>query len=287
MFKSRKAAGFVLALLPVAVLSAELPYVNFQDVDQSVMETVGDVSITLSLTELSDQDVSVRVIFDVGSRVKMGADLLYTNPLSVLIPSGAQSASFNVTFLDDKEPEVLECLMLALEGVDGPALVGPMMEHTVYVIDDDYCSPAIDPVPSVMCEQDAPVTLSGMPPWGTFSGPGVAGGMFDPASVGTGLHSIVYSVLGPGCSAAVTQVVEVVEQSAACGTRTLTLTRADHDGMSIKVLNESGEEVLPLKEAGALFDPLTDKLSLQLQPGRYDLLFTEDGRETRVTIDLE
>ncbi|PLW92723.1 MAG: hypothetical protein C0592_09310, partial [Marinilabiliales bacterium] len=58
---------------------------------------------------------------------------------------------------------------------------------------------------------DPPFALSGgSPPGGIYSGPGVSGGVFDPASSGTGSHIINYSYTdGNGCSDSDTALVNV------------------------------------------------------------------------------
>lgn len=43
------------------------------------------------------------------------------------------------------------------------------------------------------CVNDAAVTLTGTPSGGTFSGPGISGSSFDPATAGAGTHTIVYT----------------------------------------------------------------------------------------------
>jgi hypothetical protein len=42
------------------------------------------------------------------------------------------------------------------------------------------------------CEDDGPVTLTGNPSGGTFSGPGITGNIFDPVAAGPGIHTITY-----------------------------------------------------------------------------------------------
>lgn len=60
------------------------------------------------------------------------------------------------------------------------------------------------------CPDDAPVTLSGSPSGGTFSGNGISGSTFDPAAAGPGTHSITYSYTNAeGCSDQETQTVLV------------------------------------------------------------------------------
>jgi hypothetical protein len=55
---------------------------------------------------------------------------------------------------------------------------------------------------STICLADAPQTLTGgSPAGGTFSGPGVSSGSFDPATAGTGTHVITYTYTdGNNCS---------------------------------------------------------------------------------------
>jgi hypothetical protein len=52
-----------------------------------------------------------------------------------------------------------------------------------------------------LCEQSIPVSLSATPLGGTYSGDGVSGGMFDPASAGGGSHTVTYTYTnGFGCT---------------------------------------------------------------------------------------
>lgn len=54
---------------------------------------------------------------------------------------------------------------------------------------------------------DAPVTMTGTPSGGTFSGPGVTGSTFDPATAGAGTHTITYTPVGYCVPASVTVIV--------------------------------------------------------------------------------
>jgi hypothetical protein len=55
------------------------------------------------------------------------------------------------------------------------------------------------------------VTMMGIPPGGTFSGPGVGGNVFDPATAGVGTHTITYTFTdSTGCSGSVSQQVTVI-----------------------------------------------------------------------------
>lgn len=54
------------------------------------------------------------------------------------------------------------------------------------------------------CINDGPVTLSGQPAGGTFSGPGMVGDSFDPSLAGFGTHTITYTWSGISHSQSVT-----------------------------------------------------------------------------------
>ncbi|MDN3635365.1 choice-of-anchor A family protein, partial [Neolewinella lacunae] len=79
-------------------------------------------------------------------------------------------------------------------------------EVTVFVTDIPTIS--IDPV-STLCEDDAPVNLSATPVGGTFSGPGVSGNSFNPAAVGPGTYTILYSLNQNGCESEASIIVMV------------------------------------------------------------------------------
>ncbi|MBU6119954.1 DUF7948 domain-containing protein [Hymenobacter siberiensis] len=67
--------------------------------------------------------------------------------------------------------------------------------------------PTFAPVPT-QCIVGAAVTLAATPAGGTFSGPGVSNGRFDPAAAGTGTHTLTYSITDSlGCGTLSQQVV--------------------------------------------------------------------------------
>jgi hypothetical protein len=62
---------------------------------------------------------------------------------------------------------------------------------------------------------DAPITLSGTPAGGTFSGPGVVGNSFDPAAAGAGTHTITYTYTNAsGCTVTATTTITVIANCA-------------------------------------------------------------------------
>src|SRR5690606_908922 len=61
-----------------------------------------------------------------------------------------------------------------------------------------------------VCIDAGAVTLAGSPAGGTYSGPGVTGNSFDPATAGVGTHTITYDFTdGGGCSASATTTITV------------------------------------------------------------------------------
>ena len=97
-------------------------------------------------------------------------------------------------------------------GVNGnmfdPAIAGPGAHELIYTFTDaNGCSSAdttsitvnADPVVEAgaygpYCASNSPVTLSGSPVGGTWSGAGVSGLVFDPVDAGIGTHVITYTV---------------------------------------------------------------------------------------------
>ena len=75
----------------------------------------------------------------------------------------------------------------------------------------------VNPLPVVnagvylpVCVNAAPVTLSGTPAGGSYSGPGVAGNTFVPATAGTGTHTITYTYTNAnGCVNSATTTITV------------------------------------------------------------------------------
>ena len=75
----------------------------------------------------------------------------------------------------------------------------------------------VNPLPTVnagtyagVCINAAAVTLAGTPAGGTFSGPGVTGNSFNPATAGAGTHTITYNYTdGNGCANSATTTVTV------------------------------------------------------------------------------
>lgn len=76
-------------------------------------------------------------------------------------------------------------------------------------------------VPATACISDAPIALSGSVGGGVWSGAGVSGSSFNPATAGLGLGTVTYTVTAAGCSKAVTSSILVNE----CGERHVPLDK--------------------------------------------------------------
>lgn len=80
---------------------------------------------------------------------------------------------------------------------------------TVAVTMDAPVAASLGSLGSTYCTDDGPVTLTGAPSGGTFSGPGVSDSIFDPAVAGAGTHVISYSYANGACIDTDTQSVVV------------------------------------------------------------------------------
>jgi len=93
---------------------------------------------------------------------------------------------------------------------DDPLIPGPPLDAvngdnqpvvtTAIILIVPYPDATINPVGN-MCMNDPRVTLTAHDPGGVWSGPGVTGNRFDPASAGPGIHTIRYTITtGSGCT---------------------------------------------------------------------------------------
>jgi len=75
--------------------------------------------------------------------------------------------------------------------------------------------------PGILCEDAGTQTLSASPTGGTFSGTGVSGNSFDPASAGVGSHIVTYTFTdGNGCT--VSKSDNIIIDALPCGSSTCT-----------------------------------------------------------------
>ncbi|MDQ3051717.1 MAG: proprotein convertase P-domain-containing protein [Bacteroidota bacterium] len=89
---------------------------------------------------------------------------------------------------------------------------------------------------SSVCSNVAAFTLTGgSPSGGTYSGPGVSSGIFNPATAGAGTHTITYSYSNNGCNASATNTITVTN----CGCTNAPATPAAIQGISTPCRGQS------------------------------------------------
>lgn len=109
-------------------------------------------------------------------------------------------------------------------GTFNPSAVGPGIYIVTYSLNIGGCAGSntdtiiVNPAPNAtisgattLCTSASPVTLTAVTPGGTWSGPGVNGsGQFDPATSGTGIITVTYSVALGACTATDTHIINVI-----------------------------------------------------------------------------
>ncbi|MDD3875212.1 MAG: PKD domain-containing protein [Bacteroidales bacterium] len=85
------------------------------------------------------------------------------------------------------------------------------VQNSVQVIVQQPAVLQINNLPSSVCSNSGTIALSGNPAGGTFSGPGMSGNIFNPATAGAGQHTITYSYnTSVGCNSTTTKVINVL-----------------------------------------------------------------------------
>jgi hypothetical protein len=107
----------------------------------------------------------------------------------VLMGSGADTYTWDNGAIDNQNHVPAGSAMYHVTGTD---IYGCMNTDSVMI--------TVNPLPSVSmsgptmaCDMDAALTLTGSPAGGTFSGPGVTGNQFDPSAATAGTHTLVYA----------------------------------------------------------------------------------------------
>jgi hypothetical protein len=81
--------------------------------------------------------------------------------------------------------------------------------ETIHV--DSQVFATITPI-GPFCQTDAAVALTAVTPGGVWSGTGVVGNNFDPATAGPGNHVVTYNVVNGACSDSDTETIHVDSQ---------------------------------------------------------------------------
>lgn len=119
----------------VTVLDGDLPTVQFSSNTYNVDEDAGTATITVELSAPAAGDVTVTAATSDGT-AEAGSDYEAVNEL-VTIPTGQESATFDVTIIDDPTDEDIETVSLALSNPTGPATLGTPSSATLTITDND------------------------------------------------------------------------------------------------------------------------------------------------------
>ena len=96
--------------------------------------------------------------------------------------------------------------------INSPVHIIQVIDSVIVTVSNVLPSVSFTGLLQLYCTNQGPVTLTGNPAGGIFSGPGISGNIFNPATAGAGTHSITYSYTNVnGCSNSSTQSVIVNE----------------------------------------------------------------------------
>ena len=109
------------------------PVVNFVQSDQSVDESVGNVSIQLQLSSVSSLPITVPL--SLSGSATPGIDFLFDQD-SVVIPPGSSSASLDLQVMDDLVSESSEAVGITLEQPTN-AVTGTPITQTITILPSD------------------------------------------------------------------------------------------------------------------------------------------------------
>lgn len=117
-------------------------------------------------------------------------------------------------------------------------------QETQNISVNDLPSLLIQNLPTEFCADDSPATFGGFPNGGTFTGPGVSGTTFDPASATVGVNTVTYDYTDANqCSNTTTQDVTVHANPS-----------ASFSGLGIEYCEADGPALLSGMPAGGSFN---------------------------------
>lgn len=141
-------------------------------------------------------------------------------------------------------------------------------------------------VPPALCATGAPHTLVGVPGGGTWSGPGVSNGLFDPSAVGPGTYKVFYQYIEGTCTSRDSMNI-LVDEPPTLQLDAITPKCFDADPVQLNGTPAGGvwTSLTPgLIDANAFFDP-----KLVPASGVYQFVYTvlENGCAFADTLDIE
>ena len=113
------------------------PIISFDGFSTSVVESVGTITIDLTLTNQSTMATSVDVAINAASTATAG-DYTFTNPTTVTFPANSTAnQSITITINDDTDIESIETLILDLQNFTNSATAGTYSTYEIEINDND------------------------------------------------------------------------------------------------------------------------------------------------------
>lgn len=114
-----------------------MPSVAFTTTSSTQAESAGTVSVQLSLSALSNVDVSVP--YTLSGTATSGADFNISLPSPIVIPAGTLTKNFNISIIDDSISEFSETAIISL-GTPTNASLGSNTAYTLTITDNDMAT---------------------------------------------------------------------------------------------------------------------------------------------------
>jgi hypothetical protein len=133
-----------------------------------------------------------------------------TIPLSVSAENGVTYAWFNASNTQVGTGATFNASVTGCYRVTATDAGGTTASTNEICVTISSPNAAFNAVPTTLCASAAPIALTPSQAGGTFSGPGVSGTQFNPATANVGSNTITYSITdGAGCNATSTQTIQV------------------------------------------------------------------------------
>lgn len=114
-----------------------MPSVAFTATSSTQAESAGTVSVQLSLSAISNVDVSVP--YTLSGTATSGSDFSISLPSPIVIPAGTLTKSFNISIVDDSISEISETAIITI-GTPSNATLGTNAAYTLTITDNDMAT---------------------------------------------------------------------------------------------------------------------------------------------------
>lgn len=167
---------------------------------EAVVEVLDPPTATISIED---------VVICPESSALIDIALTGTGPWSITYTDGSEEFFVETIEVEDYQLEVTAPGNYSLVSVNNQVCSGTV-SGTASVQTADIPDLSFD-LPASICANASAIELSGMPAGGSFEGPGVTDNLFDPNTIGEGLHTITYIfTTEEGCSVSLDQDITVL-----------------------------------------------------------------------------